>query len=72
MQVLRQSIREDFSPARFARSFERHVGLKLSHVCIVAALLAAMYVATKSYSTDSGYQSPVPPSTAITESAPTR
>jgi hypothetical protein len=57
MQVLRQTVRDDFPPARFARSFQRHVGLKLSHVLIVAALLGAMYVATQRYSSENGYQS---------------
>jgi hypothetical protein len=64
MQVLRQSIRGDFAPARFARSFRRHVGLRLSHVLIVAALLAAMYVATERYSSENGYQAPAPGASA--------
>jgi len=58
MQVLRQTVREDFAPARFARSFRRHVGLRLSHVLIVAALFAAMYFATQRYSDENGYEAP--------------
>ena len=58
MQVLRHPGSRDFSAARFARSFRRHVGLKLSHVLIVAALLAAMYLATQSYSQETGYLLP--------------
>jgi len=55
MPVLRESIKGDIRPGRFARRFERHVGLKLSHIVIVAALLAAMYLATENYSRDAGY-----------------
>ena len=58
MQVLRQTIREDFAPVRFARGFRRHVGLRLSHVLIAAALLAAMYFATERYSDEDGYRPP--------------
>ena len=55
MPVLRESFKGEVRPLRFVRQFERAVGLKFSHVCIVAAALAAMYVATESYSNDTGY-----------------
>ena len=58
MPVLRESLKGESPPFRFARSFQRHVGLKLSHIAIVAAALAAMYLATESYSGDAGYASP--------------
>lgn len=64
MPVLKEHLRMDSPPARFARRFERLVGLKLSHVCIVAALLAAMYIATESYSSESGYVAPLPAAAA--------
>mgnify|MGYP001549574608 CR=1 FL=1 len=59
MPVLKETQRVDFQPARFARRFRQLVGLRLSHVCIVALLLAAMYVATESYSSEAGYYEPV-------------
>ena len=55
MPVLKEHQNMDFEPARFARRFRQLVGLRLSHVCIVAILLAAMYVATESYSGEAGY-----------------
>ncbi len=55
MPVLKEHQRMDFEPARFARRFRQLVGLRHSHVCIVARLLAAMYVATESYSNEAGY-----------------
>lgn len=58
MRVLKQNL-IDCQPLRFARRFEQLVGLKLSHVCVVVVLLAAMYVATESYSTESGYFRPI-------------
>lgn len=60
MPVLKQTLRTELPPARFARRFQQLVGLKFSHVCIVAILLAAMYVATESYSGESGYVAPTP------------
>ena len=60
MQVLRHPGSKHFTAARFARSFRRHVGLKLSHVLLVAALLAATYLATESYSQEAGYLMPPP------------
>ena len=65
MPVLRESFKGEFRAFRFARSFERLVGLKLSHVCIVAVLLAAMYVATENYSGDSGYAGTAPAAAEI-------
>lgn len=59
MPVLKQNISVEFPPARFARRFRQFVGLRLSHVCIVAILLAAMYVATESYSGEAGNRGPV-------------
>jgi hypothetical protein len=58
MPVLKENLTADFTPARFARRFRQLVGLRFSHVCVVALLLAAMYVATESYSSEAGY--PVP------------
>ncbi|MGD8323572.1 MAG: hypothetical protein PVF50_04325 [Gammaproteobacteria bacterium] len=58
MPVLKQNLRTEFPPARFARRFRQFVGLRLSHVLVVALLLAAMYVATKSYSHEYGYVAP--------------
>ena len=55
MPVLKEHLRADFRPARLARRFRQMVGLRLSHVCLVAIALAAMYVATESYSGESGY-----------------
>ena len=55
MRVLKQPLTVDFLPTRIARRFEQLVGLKLSHVCVVAALLAAMYFATEVYSSETGY-----------------
>jgi hypothetical protein len=55
MRVLKEHPGMDFEPARFARRFRQLVGLRLSHVCLVAILLAAMYVATESYSGEAGY-----------------
>ena len=55
MPVLKQQLRTELPPARFARRFRQFVGLRLSHVCLVALLFAAMYVATESYSNESGY-----------------
>jgi hypothetical protein len=59
MRVLKETQRVDFQPARFARRFRQLVGLRFSHVCIAALLLAAMYVATESYSSEAGYSQPV-------------
>lgn len=55
MPVAREHPRLDIQPARFARRFRQLVGLRLSHVCIAAIVLAAMYVATESYSSEAGY-----------------
>lgn len=56
MRVLKEHPRMEFEPARFARRFRQLVGLRLSHVCIVAIVLAAMYIATESYSSEAGYR----------------
>jgi len=55
MRVLKENISVEFLPARFSRRFEQLIGLKLSHVCVVAIMLAAMYIATESYSGETGY-----------------
>lgn len=55
MRVLKQPLTVDVLPTRIARRFEQFVGLKLSHVCVVVALLTAMYVATEGYSSETGY-----------------
>jgi len=72
MSVLRESFKGE-RPFRFARNFERHVGLKLSHIVLVVALLVAMYLATENYSSDDGYgarqgATPAQPERATAES----
>ena len=54
MPVLKEQFNAGLGPTRFARRFRQLVGLRFSHVCIVAVLLAAMYVATESYSSEAG------------------
>jgi hypothetical protein len=66
MPALKQHATADFSPARFARRFRQLVGLRFSHVCIAALLLAAMYLATESYSGETGYPGHAPGVTVTT------